>query len=212
MKDFNLNEIDLDINNIGNWPMPIKIILIAIVSIGVLIGGYFLDLQSQNEQLDRSRLKEMTLKKEFEKKQAKAANLDAYKKQMAEMKESFGTMLRQLPSKTEVENLVDEITQTGLTSGVEFKLFKPETERFIEFYAEKPINIEIVGDYHKFGEFISGVAALPRIVTMHNISIESSNTGELHLKAIAKTYRYLDENELQTQAKKERKKKKRGRK
>ncbi|VAW94917.1 Type IV pilus biogenesis protein PilO [hydrothermal vent metagenome] len=209
MKDINLSEIDLDINNIGSWPMPIKIILIAVVSIGVLVGGYFLDLQSQNELLDRSRAKEITLKKEFEKKQAKAANLDAYKKQMVEMKESFGTMLRQLPSKTEVENLVDEITQTGLTSGVEFKLFKPETERFIEFYAEKPISIEIVGSYHQFGEFISGVAALPRIVTMHNINIKSSKAGELSLTAIAKTYRYLDEVELQTQAKKKRKKKKR---
>ncbi len=211
MKDINFNEIDLDINNIGSWPMPIKIILIAIVSIGVLVGGYFLDLQSQNESLDRSRAREITLKQEFEKKQAKAANLDAYKKQMLEMKESFGTMLRQLPSKTEVENLVDEITQTGLTSGVEFKLFKPETERFIEFYAEKPISIEIIGNYHQFGEFISGVAALPRIVTMHNISISSSKTGDLRMKAIAKTYRYLDEQELQTQAKKKRKKKKRGR-
>ena len=211
MKEINLSEIDLDINNIGSWPMPIKIILIAIVSIGVLVGGYFLDLQSQNESLDRSRAREITLKREFEKKQAKAANLDAYKKQMLEMKESFGTMLRQLPSKTEVENLVDEITQTGLTSGVEFKLFKPETERFIEFYAEKPISIEIVGTYHQFGEFISGVAALPRIVTMHNISIKSTKTGELRMKAIAKTYRYLDEQELQTQAKKKRKKKKRGR-
>jgi len=209
MKDINFGEIDLDINNIGNWPMPIKIILIAIVSIGVLVGGYFLDLQSQNDLLDRSRSKEMTLKKEFEKKQAKAANLDSYKKQMLEMKESFGTMLRQLPSKTEVENLVDEITQTGLTSGVEFKLFKPEAERFIEFYAEKPISIEIVGDYHQFGEFISGVAALPRIVTMHNIDIKSSNTGELTLSAIAKTYRYLDEDELLSQSKKKRKKKKR---
>jgi len=209
MKDINFSEIDLDINNIGNWPLPIKIILIVIVSIGVLIGGYFLDLQSQNELLDRSRAKEITLKQEFERKQAKAANLDAYKKQMVEMKESFGTMLRQLPSKTEVENLVDEITQTGLTSGVEFKLFKPEAERFIEFYAEKPISIEIVGNYHQFGEFISGVAALPRIVTMHNIDIKSSATGELSLKAVAKTYRYLDEDELQAQAKKKRKKKKR---
>ncbi|MFV2059441.1 MAG: type 4a pilus biogenesis protein PilO [Gammaproteobacteria bacterium] len=211
MKDINFSEIDLDINNIGSWPMPIKIILIAIVSIGVLVGGYFLDLQSQNESLDRSRAREITLKQEFERKQAKAANLDAYKKQMLEMEESFGTMLRQLPSKTEVENLVDEITQTGLTSGVEFKLFKPESERFIEFYAEKPISLEIVGSYHQFGEFISGVAALPRIVTMHNISIKSSKTGELHMKAVAKTYRYLDEQELQSQAKKKRKKKKRGR-
>jgi len=208
MKDINFSELDLDINNIGNWPMPIKIILIAIVSIGVLVAGYFLDLQSQNEQLDRAVAREMTLKQEFERKQAKAANLDAYKKQMVEMKESFGTMLRQLPSKTEVENLVDEITQTGLTSGVEFKLFKPENERFIDFYAEKPIRIEIVGDYHQFGEFISGVAALPRIVTMHDIKIKSSATGELSMNAIAKTYRYLDENELQSQAKKKRKKKK----
>ncbi len=207
MKDINLSEIDLDLNNIGSWPMPIKIVLIIIVSIGVLVGGYFLDLQSQNELLDRSRNKEVTLKKEFEKKQAKAANLDAYKQQMVEMKESFGTMLRQLPSKTEVENLVDEITQTGLTSGVEFKLFKPETERFIEFYAEKPISIEIIGSYHQFGEFISGVAALPRIVTMHNIDIKSSSNGELSLKAIAKTYRYLDEQELLAQGKKKRKKK-----
>ena len=207
MKDLDLN--NLDISNIGSWPMPVKAALIAIVSIIVLALGYFLDTQKQLEELESSRTKEISLKKDFETKQSKAVQLDAYKKQMEEMKQSFGAMLRQLPSKTEVEDLLVDISQTGLSSGIEFQLFKPEGERQIEFYAELPITIEMTGNYHQFGRFVSGIAALPRIVTLHNIAIAGDKKGGLTMKVQAKTYRYLDEAEISAARQKEKKSKKR---
>jgi len=194
MKDIDLSNLDL--SSVGNWPMPIKAALIAVVCIAVLALGYFLDTQKQLETLERSRNEETTLKKDFETKQAKAANLDAYKKQMAEMQQSFGAMLRQLPSKTEVEDLLVDISQTGLASGIEFKLFKPEAERRIDFYAELPIKMKMSGSYHEFGRFVSGIAALPRIVTLHNIVITTEKGGDLSMDLEAKTYRYLDEAEI----------------
>ncbi|MGD8483329.1 MAG: type 4a pilus biogenesis protein PilO [Thioalkalispiraceae bacterium] len=208
MKDFDLN--DLDLSTIGSWPMAAKAVIIIIVCVIVLTLGYFLDIKSQQETLAKQEKREVRLKKSFEKKQAKAANLDAYKKQMQEMKESFGAMLRQLPSKTEVEDLLIDISQTGLASGIEFELFKPGKEKFIEFYAELPISIQVKGTYHEFGDFISGVAALPRIVTLHNISIKPrKKSKDLTMSITAKTYRYLDENEIASQSKKKRKKRRR---
>ncbi len=194
MKNIDLN--DLDLGSIGSWPMPVKAALIAVVCIIVLALGYFLDTQKQLESLERNRNEETKLKKDFETKQAKAANLDAYKTQMEEMKRSFGAMLRQLPSKTEVEDLLVDISQTGLASGIEFQLFKPEAERKIDFYAELPITMKMTGSYHEFGRFVSGIAALPRIVTLHNISISGEKGGSLSMNVQAKTYRYLDEAEI----------------
>ena len=195
MKEFDLN--DLDLSAIGAWPMAAKAAVIIIICAIVLALGYFFDIQNQQKSLAKIEKEEIKLKKSFEKKQATAANLDAYKKQMLEMKESFGTMLRQLPSKTEVEDLLIDISQTGLASGIEFELFKPGKEKFIEFYAEQPISIQVKGDYHEFGDFISGVAALPRIVTLHNISISpKKKSKELAMSITAKTYRYLDESEI----------------
>ena len=194
MKDIDLSNLDL--SSIGAWPMPVKAALIAVVCIVVLALGYFLDTQKQLDTLERNRIEETKLKKDFESKQAKAANLDAYKKQMAEMQQSFGAMLRQLPSKTEVEALLVDISQTGLASGIEFQLFKPEAERQIDFYAELPIKMNMIGTYHEFGRFVSGIAALPRIVTLHNISIGTGKDGELTMDLEAKTYRYLDEAEI----------------
>jgi type IV pilus assembly protein PilO len=210
MKDIDLNNLDL--SSIGAWPMPVKAALIAVVCIIVLALGYFLDTQKQLDTLEFSRTEETKLKKDFESKQAKAVNLDAYKKQMEEMKRSFGTMLRQLPSKTEVDDLLVDISQTGLASGIEFQLFKPEAERQIEFYAELPINIAMSGTYHEFGRFVSGIAALPRIVTLHNITISrgKNKDGKLRMSLQAKTYRYLDEAEIAATRKK--KKGKKGRK
>lgn len=204
MKDIDLS--NLDFSNIGAWPMAVKGGLIAVVCILILVGGYFLDIQGQLEDLERSRAQESRLKQEFEKKQAKAVNLEAYKKQLEEMKLSFGTMLRQLPSKTEVEDLLVDISQTGLASGVEFQLFQPQPERQIEFYAELPIKMRMTGNYHQFGNFVSGIAALPRIVTLHNITISKGKEGKLVMDVIAKTYRYLDENEI-AEARKAKKKK-----
>jgi len=137
---------------------------------------------------------EITLKKDFEKKQAKAANLDAYREQLEEMRQSFGAMLRQLPDKTEVASLLVDVSQTGLAAGLEFELFRPQPENKKEFYAELPINIRVLGEYHQFGQFVSGLAALPRIVTVHDVTIEPQKDGKkLVMAAIAKTYRYLEE-------------------
>ncbi len=201
MKDINIDLNDLDINAIGSWPVPVKAGLIVVVCILVLVLGYFLDIQGQQEKLAVAEAQELQLKQDFEKKWKKAANLDAYKLQMKEMEQSFGTMLRQLPSKTEIDDLLVDISQTGLAAGVEFKLFKPGKEIQKDFYAEFPIEMEMTGDYHRFGRFVSGIAALPRIVTLHNISIKKGGKAtdgkkNLTMKVIAKTYRYLDENEI----------------
>ena len=207
MKDFDINELDL--SAIGSWPVAVKAAVVVVICIIVLVLGYFLDIQGQLDKLERQRNQEVTLKQTFEKKQAKAVNLDAYKQQMKEMEESFGAMLRQLPSKTEVEDLLVDISQTGLASGIEFQLFKPEKEKQIDFYAELPITIKMTGDYHKFGDFVSGIAALPRIVTLHNISIAGGKSDKLSMDVVAKTYRYLDEDEMAAARKKKQKKKRR---
>lgn len=208
MKDINLSE--LDFSNIGKWPTALKVALIIIVCAAVAVGGFFLDIKKQSEKLQRAEREEVSLKQEFESKQAKAVNLDAYKQQLKEIEESFGAMLRQLPSKTEVEGLLVDISQTGLASGIEFQLFKPENERYIDFYAELPIKMKMTGTYHEFGNFVSGVAALPRIVTLHDISITKDKKSDLlTMEVTAKTYRYLDEAEIAAHKKSQGKTKKR---
>ncbi len=211
MADIDLNNLDL--SNVGSWPIAVKGVLIAIVAVGVLTLGYFVDIQAQQDNLDRITNEENRLKEDFEIKQTKASNLDAYKAQMVEMEDSFGAMIRQLPSKTEVEDLLVDISQTGLASGIEFQLFKPLAEKHIEFYAELPITLKMTGTYHQFGEFVSGIAALPRIVTLENISItggkSKDNIANLTMDVTAKTYRYLDESEVSGKRKKRKKRKKR---
>ena len=189
----------LDINNIGTWPRLAKGGVVALLCVLVVGAGYWFDTQDQLNDLTRVQQQEIQLKQTFEAKQARAANLDAYKQQMVDMKESFGTMLRQLPSKTEVADLLVDITQTGLASGLHFELFKPGNEIPKDFYAELPIQIKVTGGYHNFGQFVSGVVSLPRIVTLHNIQISVENGGKsssLVMEATAKTYRYLDEEEI----------------
>jgi len=188
-----LNELDL--SNIANWPLPARIFVIALVFVGVLGAGYWLDIKDQRAQLEKSERKEMELRTTFENRARKAANLEAYEQQLAEMRESFGAMLRQLPNRTEVAELLVDISQTGLAAGLEFELFKPRAEVPKEFYAELPISIRVKGDYHEFGEFVSGIAALPRIVTVHDVNIEENEDGKLTMDILAKTYRYLDEDE-----------------
>ncbi len=189
----------LDLNDVGSWPVPVKALAIVCLSVGVLFLGYWLDTQNQLAELERAEKKEIELKQVFETKQHKAINLDAYKQQMKEMEQSFGAMLRQLPSKTEVAELLVDISQAGLANGLEFELFKPAGESPEEFYAELPINIRVTGAYHDFGRFVSDVAALPRIVTLHDISISAARGAEgdvsLVMAATAKTYRYLEEEE-----------------
>ena len=188
-----LNELDL--SNIANWPLPARIFVIVLVFVGVLGAGYWLDIKDQRAQLEKSERKEVELRTTFENRARKAANLEAYEQQLAEMRESFGAMLRQLPNKTEVAELLVDISQTGLAAGLEFELFKPQAEVPKEFYAELPISIRVKGDYHEFGEFVSGIAALPRIVTVHDVNITENKEGKLTMDILAKTYRYLDEEE-----------------
>jgi len=205
MADIDLN--NLDFSNVGSWPIAVKAVLIVIVALAVLALGYFLDIQAQQDNLARIIKEEQTIKEDFELKQLKASNLDAYKAQMIEMEDSFGAMIRQLPSKTEVEDLLVDISQTGLASGIEFQLFKPLAEKHIEFYAELPITLKMSGTYHQFGAFVSGIAALPRIVTLENISIVGGRDKKkaLTMDVTAKTYRYLDESEVSGKRKKRRK-------
>ncbi len=192
----NLSELnELDLSNVANWPLPARLVLIGILFLAVLGLGYWFDIKDQGIRLEKAEQKETELRQTFEARAEKAANLAAYEQQLEEMKASFGAMLRQLPNKTEVAELLVDISQTGLASGLEFKLFKPQNEVPKEFYAELPISIRVKGTYHEFGNFISGIAALPRIVTVHNISIEPSDGGELTMSILAKTYRYLDEEE-----------------
>ena len=190
-----LDELNsLDPKNIGAWPLPIRIALIAVVCVIVGYITWHYDVQPQLQALEKVEKEEITLRDTFEVKQRKAANLQALKEQLAEMKQSLGDMIRQLPDKTEVAGLIVDISQTGLAAGLEFKLFKPGAEVPAEFYSELPISIKVVGDYHQLGEFVSGIAALPRIVTTHDISITKSG-AQLVMDATAKTYRALDEEE-----------------
>ena len=192
----NMQELnELDFSNIGDWPAVIKAILILILAGAVGTAWYFLDTEDQYKELARVEATEKDLRQDFETKQAKAANLEAYRAQLAEMEESFGAMLRQLPNRTEVADLLVDVSQTGLAAGLEFELFQPQAEVPKDFYAELPIKIRVVGTYHEFGEFVSGLAALPRIVTIHDVQISprQNKPGELLLEALARTYRYLDE-------------------
>lgn len=189
---------NLDPENMGGWPLPARIGVILAISIAVLVAGYYFDISDVEKRLQKVTSLESDLKTKFESGQRRAVNLVAYQQQMREMEESFGTMLRQLPSRTEVADLLIDITQTGLASGLEFELFEPKGEIPKDFYAELPIMLKIMGDYHKFGEFVSGVAALPRIVTLHEISLTKGkgDGAKMTFNAVAKTYRYLDEDEI----------------
>jgi type IV pilus assembly protein PilO len=194
----NLHELnDLDLSNIGVWPAPIKAVIVLLLCGAIAVGWYYFDTEDQLKKLEKTEKAELNLRKQFEKKQAKAVNLEKYRKQLEEMKQSFGTMLRQLPDKTEVAELLVDVSQTGLASGLEFELFDPQGENRKEFYAELPIKIKVDGNYHQFGAFISGLASLPRIVTIHNIIISPQKKkgaeAKLVMEAVAKTYRYLDE-------------------
>lgn len=187
---------NLDFNDVGNWPLTVKIVAVILLCGATLFAGYWFHTRHQMTELERIQQKEDELLQAFTAKQHRAVNLEAYKAQMAEMERSYDTMLRQLPSKTEVAELLVDVSQAGLANGLEFDLFKPAGERPAEFYAELPISIKVTGTYHDFGSFVSDVAALPRIVTLHDITI-TPGKGEapLVMDATAKTYRYFEEGE-----------------
>lgn len=186
---------ELDFNESGEWPTPIKVIAVVLICAVVWAGGYYFLLKDKKIELESLEQKEVELRSTFEVKQAKAINLDAYKEQLAEMRVMFASMIEQLPKKTEVPELLVDISRTGLINGLEFELFQPQGERPIDFYAELPINMKVTGNYHQFGEFVSGIAALPRIVTLHDMQIGplSEKTGKMTMDIQAKTYRYFDD-------------------
>lgn len=189
---------NLDPNNPGVWPMTFKVAVFVVVFAALVYVGWHFDITPLREELAGLKQKEAEQIQILEVRQRKVANLDALKDQMKEMEQSFDDMLQQLPNKTEVADLLIDISQTGLAAGLEFKLFEPRGETPREFYAELPINISVVGDYHQFGEFVSGIAALPRIVTTHDVQIQSVGAQgpaerPLSMTAIAKTYRALEE-------------------
>lgn len=188
---------NLDVNDIGRWPLPFRIAVIAIVFLVVIgLGVYWTVIEDRAPILERAQAEEKTLRVSFEQKQRKAANYDAYRAQLTQMEQSFGTMLRQLPGETEIPSLIVDISQTGLAAGLQEKLFQPQAEIPRDFYAEKPINISLTGGYHEIANFVSGIAALPRIVTLHDIDISQADAGSydaLTMEVTAKTYRYIDE-------------------
>lgn len=215
IKKFDLQELmntlnTLDPQNIGSWPMPVKAIIYVLVFVGVLVLGYLLDLSGIRSSLISGEQEQQTLLGEFEAKVFKAQNLDTYKLQLKDMEDSFGALLRQLPQDTEVPGLLEDITHTGLGSGLEFDAIDLGQESAKDFYAEQPINIKVTGDYHAFGAFVSGIAALPRIVTLHDFKIEprvlKTNTRDdggapvLTMSILAKTYRYNDSQEAKKSA------------
>ncbi|BCG27421.1 type 4a pilus biogenesis protein PilO [Pseudomonas tohonis] len=186
---------DLDFNNVGSWPAAVKVIACVLLIAAVLALGYNFHLKDLELQLDQQRAEEETLKQQFTTKAFQAANLEAYKDQMKEMETSFGALLRQLPSDTEVPGLLEDITRTGLGSGLEFEEIKLLPEVAQQFYIELPIQISVVGTYHDLATFVSGVASLPRIVTLHDFTIAPANAGsttQLRMSILAKTYRYND--------------------
>lgn len=207
-----LNELrDLDFNDIGSAPVSVRYVILGVLLAVILTIGYFLLIKNKIEQLERVVQQEVTLRTDFEYKQQKAANLEAYEAQLAEMQELLETMFRQLPSKTEMDKLLVDISQTALGAGIDVQLFQPNAEALHDFYAERPITVRMMGDYHQFGEFVSGVASLPRVVilTMHDIALRraterdvgvSRNDGRLILEGTVKTYRYIDEDEAEERA------------
>ncbi len=191
---------ELDVNNLGVWPVPVKVITCVLLLIIAVALGYNFYLKDLQENLTRLQGDEVALKEKFSSMAFQAANLDAYKVQMKEMEESFGALLRQLPSDTEVPGLLEDITRTGLGSGLEFEEIKLQPEVAQQFYIELPIQISVVGAYHDLATFVSGVASLPRIVTLHDFDIAAAtkddaggSPSKLRMSILAKTYRYNDE-------------------
>lgn len=202
----NLAELrTLDPNKPGTWPLPVRLVVILLVLAGLLFAGYWFVVKDQLASLERAKSQEPDLRRTFEVKQRKAASLPAYQAQMDEAQEKFGTLLEQLPNKSEIANLLQEVSQTRLAAGLEENLFKPGGESNKDFYAELPVKIELEGSFHDFGDYAAGIAALPRIVTLNNMSLEPLGKGrraeknspkadpQMRLSLTAKTYRYLEE-------------------
>jgi len=190
----------LDPKQPGNWPWPVKAGALILLFIAIQVGAYFLFWQSQSEQIEKGRQEVEKQKVTFLEKKKLAVNLEAYKQQRVEIEQAFGALLKQLPNKSEMDALLIDINQAGLGRGLAFELFKPsERENVTEFYAELPVSIKVTGNYHDLGAFASDVAKMPRIVLLTDLKIDPPKDGTLTMEAVAKTYRYLDEEELAKQ-------------
>jgi type IV pilus assembly protein PilO len=191
----------LSFRDVGNWPLLPKALALGVVFIAILAVGGLLDWKDQYETLDRAKLEEGTLREQYATKKAKAINFQLYVQQLQEVEQSFGALLKQLPNKAEMDALLTDINQAGLGRGLQFELFRPAAnERAADFYAELPISIKITGNYHDMGAFASDVAQLPRIVTLNDVAV-LNDKGVLTMEAVAKTFRYLDEEEIAKQRK-----------
>ncbi|HEX2667421.1 MAG TPA: type 4a pilus biogenesis protein PilO [Gammaproteobacteria bacterium] len=204
LKNFDINQLrSLDPKNMGSWPLPIRILVLIGIYGGVLLAGYYFLISDQVASRAKLVASEASLKAQFESKALQAANLDTYKQQLDDMQKSFGTMLRQLPGKTELPSILQDISQAAQVDGLKQDLFRPGNEATRDFYAEKPIDLQVDGGFHDFGKFVSDVAALPRIVTLHNIVIKpaagagAAGSDNLTMTLTAKTYRYMEDDEQQ---------------
>jgi type IV pilus assembly protein PilO len=207
----------LNFKDIGGWPVPFKLAGLLVLLLAVLLGAFWFDWRPQLAEWDSAKQQENQLKQTFEQKKAMAVNLEGYEKQLAEIERAFGTLLKQLPKKSEMDALITDINQAGLSRGLQFELFKPATQETVtEYYAELPVTIRVTGGYHELGEFTSDVAKLPRIVVLNDVAINTATSKEreglLVMDTVAKTYRYLTEDEIavQQKAKREKDKQKKG--
>jgi len=189
----------LSFKDVGNWPLLPKLLVLGAMFVVIIVAGALLDWKDQYETLEKNQGEEVALRGQYTEKKAKAINFEAYRQQLAEVEQSFGALVKQLPNRSEIDALLTDINQAGLGRGLVFELFKPASqERMADFYAELPIAIKITGNYHDMGAFASDVAQLPRIVTLNDVAI-ANDKGTLRMDAVAKTFRYLDEEEVQRQ-------------
>lgn len=191
----NLADVNWELEAAGSWPLPVKVTTVLMVCALVIIGWIYMDTMDQWIKLESVQYQEGELKSTLVTKQKKAVNLEAYKAQLKEIKQTFGIMLGKLPDKTEVDMLLENVSRTGLAAGLEFELFKPEGEIRKDFYAELPVNLRVIGRYDEFANFVSGLASLSRIVTMHDVTItlKEKDLDNMTMDAVVKTYRYLDD-------------------
>jgi type IV pilus assembly protein PilO len=192
-----LDELNkLDLKTLADWPLATKVAALALLCVAIVAVGWWFDWRSGMETLDTARQKETELRSVFTTKKNQAINLEAYKKQLADIEQAFGALLKQLPNKQEMDALITDVNQAGLGRGLQFDLFKPEAETISEFYAETPIRVKVTGGYHDIAAFVSDVSKLSRIVTLQDIAMEPAKDGTLNMDAIVKTYRYLDDEEI----------------
>ena len=186
----------LDLKTLADWPLPSKLVALMLLCVAIVAAGWWFDWRGGMETLDTAKQKETELRGVFTTKKNQAINLDAYKKQLADIEQAFGALLKQLPNKQEMDALITDVNQAGLGRGLQFELFKPEAETVSEFYAETPIHVKITGGYHDVAAFVSDVSKLSRIVTLQDIAMDPGKDGVLNMDAVVKTYRYLDDEEV----------------